>query len=114
MTRDRSTRNHDDYVRRVRQRLGSHVIVTHRPRAKAKKPSTRKAKVAPVALHRLTAGAWLRFLTLSYIARGPYRVRDISRTLGTDPTSVAQAICELKHMGLLPSQIGRTPIRRQA
>lgn len=105
----------DCYARKISERRvhqkASYVIVTHRPPL-TKRPSGPRTPTRPGAhLIRLTAGAWLRFLVLSYIARGPYRVRDISRTLGTDPTSVAQSICELKRMGLLPSQLGRTPTR---
>ena len=62
----------------------------------------------------ITAGAWRRMLVLALIKAGVEKTRAISAALSTDPTSVAQAISELKRLGALPSQIGRTPIRAKA
>lgn len=106
MTRDRSVKNHEDYVRRVRAKMGQHIIVTHRPRAKERPPRQRKRRSYPISVK-----TWRRALVFMLLDAGVSEVRKISARLGTDPTSVAQSICELKRLGALPSQIGRTPIK---
>jgi len=110
----RLKREREELNRRVAElrASGAFQIKINRPPAKAPKPREprpKKKRVWPISRR-----TWGRALVLMYICQGPFRVRDISATLATDPTTVAQAICELRHLGLLPSQPGRTQTRSAA
>lgn len=101
--------------KRARQRNAEKARI--RDAAKPKKPfrvprapREPKPRKRPAPRRVMAMRSWRRLLVLLLIQAGQNKTREISALLSTDPTSVAQSICELKRMGILPSQIGRTPI----
>jgi hypothetical protein len=112
--RQRRKRERERYAEKARARDAlkpkKPLRVPRQPRA-PKPPRERRGRVGPRGM---AMRHWRRTLVLILIRAGHTQTREISALLNTDPTSVAQSICELKRLGALPSQIGRTPIRAKA
>jgi hypothetical protein len=104
--RARRKRQREKYAEKARARDAlkpkKPLRVPRQPRA-PKPPRERRGRFGPRGM---AMRHWRRTLVLILIRAGHTKTREISAVLGTDPTAVAQSICELKRLGALPSQKG--------